>query len=304
MILKMTTAGTCPICKIRPADSREHVWPHWFLKRMDAHAAPKGSWAVNGEPILDRDDVQYAGRAQRERVMLDICATCNNELDRRFEKPAKGLVDVLAINEWAGPFTQDEWLTVGLWWTKLLLLLGLPEARYATPRIDEQIIVRHDEPQALDLRWLTDGSPPPSELSLYIHNVDLANQEIVHTIPIPHIVVEPDGGLVHFHLLQLASTGACLTLLSHPGWPVKHPFVADGTGWELLHSPPPTGSDLSALPFFGRTAIHWATFAAHLKPGHALGSGLPPLRPTPDALTPDPDVFAVLDGYLFDYLGD
>lgn len=184
--IEMTTAGTCPICKIRPANSREHVWPHWFLKRMDAHAAPKGSWAVNGEPILDRDDVQYAGRAQRERVMLDICATCNNELDRRFEKPAKGLVDVLAINEWAGPLTQDEWLTIGLWWTKLLLLLGLPEARYATPRINEQIIVRHDEPQALDLRWLTDGSPPPSELSLYIHNVDLANQEIVHTIPISH----------------------------------------------------------------------------------------------------------------------
>ena len=62
---------------------------------MDKHGSPTVGWTRNGDPIVNRDGVQYANRKERERVLLDICETCNNELDRRFEKDAKGLVDVL-----------------------------------------------------------------------------------------------------------------------------------------------------------------------------------------------------------------
>ena len=296
--------GICPICRAVPADSREHVWPHWYLKRMDAHAPPSGAWTSNGKPITNRDGVQYADRVERERVMLDICEICNNELDRRFEKPAKGLIETAVINRWTGPLSQAEWRTIGLWWVKLLLLLGLPEARYATDRINDGIVVRHDGPEALDLRWLTDGTAVPAGLSLYVYHADMADSKVVHTVPIPHAVVEPNDVQTHYHELSMATPGVCFTMVSHPGWPIEHPFVAQGTGWELLHAPPPSGSGLFEIAAYGPKAIHWMTFGAHLKPGHALGSDLPPLRATSNPLAPDPDVFAVLDGYLFDYLGD
>jgi hypothetical protein len=291
--------NVCPICRARPADSREHVWPQWFLRRLDAHSAPTGAWTSNGEPITNRDRVQYAGRSQRERVILDICGACNNELDRRFEKPSQGLVEAAVLNRWVGPRSQSEWRQIGLWWVKLLLLLGLPSARYATNRINDKIVVRHDVPEALDLRWLTDGSAAPDELSLYAFHADMSVTKTVHTMPMPRYVTGQNGNRTHFHQLSQAMTGVCFTMVSHPGWPIDHPFVADGTAWELLHSPPPSGSDLSTMPSYGPKAIQWASFGAVLKPGHDLGSGLPPLRATVDALTPDPDVLTVLQEYFF-----
>lgn len=290
---------TCPICRARPADSREHVWAHWYLESMDKHAAPMTAWTSNGTPVVNRDGVQYAGRAERERVMLDICQTCNNELDRRFEKPAQGLVDTLVKAGFAGALTQEQWGAVGLWWAKLLLLLGLPESRYATPRINDKIVARFDAADQLDLRWLTDGSPVPDGLSLYAYRVDLDDTSIHHTVPIPSVVTDATGNRTYFHFLHFATQGVGFSLVSHPGWPVEHPLVTSGSAWELLHSPPPSDSDLSLLPVFGPRAIWWPTFGAVLKPEFALDNTLPPLRATGGVIDPDPRVLEVLEGYEF-----
>jgi len=291
--------GICPICQLLPADSREHVWPDWYLKRMDQHAAPTAAWTSNGEPIRNREGVQYAGRAQRERVLLDICEVCNNELDRRFEKPAKDLVDTVVKARWIGSLTSDQWNILGLWWTKVLLLLGLPDARYATPRINDKIVARFDAPEQLDLRWLTDGSPAPDAVSLYVHHADLANMETAYAIPIPSVVTDASGYKTHFHVLHAATDGVGFTVVSHPGWPIDHPLVSDGTGWELLHAPPPSDGDLSLLPAYGPRVISWQEFGAVLKQGHALDGTLPPLRATHGLLDPDSDVLSVLDHYEF-----
>ena len=296
---KIKVMATCPICRTRPADSREHVWAHWYLEHMDKHAAPMTAWTSNGSPIVNRDGLQYAGRAERERVMLDICKTCNNELDRRFEKPAQGLVDTVVKAGFAGALTREQWGTVGLWWAKLLLLLGLPESRYATSRINDKIVARFDAADQLDLRWLTDGSPVPDGLSLYAHRVDLADSSTVYAVPFPSVVTDARGNHTYFHVLDLATQGVGFSLVSHPGWPVDHPLVSVGSAWELLHSPPPSGSDLSLLPAFGPRAISWQTFGAVLKPGFALDDTLPPLRATRGLIDPDPRVLDILEGYEF-----
>lgn len=236
--------------------TREHIWPDWFLKNMDALGPPSAPWAANGELLRDRDGQPIHPRA-RTRVLIPACEPCNNAMGKQFELPAKDVVRRLAANKWAGSASRKEWQAIGYWFAKVLLLLGHPQARYANPRIDPFTVRFDAQAPPPDCAWLSKAARPPVDLSVWIHNTALQETEPNHVMRVPRAAVSPDGTLAHCHELTLATPGACVTLLSHPGGTVDHPLVAQGHAWELLRSPPADGSDLSAMPSLSDRDVFW-----------------------------------------------
>jgi hypothetical protein len=268
----------CAICGTAVADTREHVWPQWYLGDLDELGPPSTNWSVNGLPVLNRHGVPV-GSPRRQRVVIPACGACNTELDRRFEKPAKDAIRRQVNARWRGSEKREDWRAIGLWWVKILLLLGNPLARHEHPRID-QIAVRFDSGQP-DYAWMINGGSPPKGLSLWVFNGTLMDETQQYRVPVPRAVISADGSRTDFHFMMLGTEGLCVTLLSHPGWPVEHPLVQKGHAWELLHSPP-EGGDLSSLPMLGCKTVAWTTFLPTLAEGVTLGGELPPLRHTDD----------------------
>jgi hypothetical protein len=284
----------CPLCRIAPADTREHVWSQWYLRHLDAIGPPATGWSVNGMPVLNRDGVQFRNQ-HRQRVLIPACASCNSELDKRFEKPAQDVVRRLVGARWSGSEGREEWRAVGMWLTKVLLLLGSPNARHEQERIDE-VAVRFDSSEP-DYTWMIDGSPPPADLSLWVFNGTFDDATTRYKVPVPRSVVGADGNRTVFRFMMLGTEGLCATLLAHPGWPVRHPLVEEGQAWELLHDPPESG-ELSCLSRLGCKTVAWTTFVPTLIDGVHLGGGLPPLRHTDD-WPAAPEVMELLESCEF-----
>ncbi|MGK5681654.1 hypothetical protein [Actinoplanes sp. URMC 104] len=291
----MPPKSMCVLCKARPEHGvGEHIWPSWYLRDLDKTGPPASGWARNGEPILNRRDVQIH-LDERQRVLIPACEPCNTELNRRFEDPAKPIIRrLMGPAGWTGEATAEEWKIVGLWFAKVLLLLGHPEARYSHPTISKHA-VKFDVGTP-DLSWLIDSSPPPTGLSLWVFKGSTIRGKPEYVVPTPRSVRTPDGDAVDFHYLLWASSGMCVTLLSHSGWPIEHPLVEQGHAWELLHGA--QGGDLSALQEHSFSAITWTTFDATLKEGFSLDGTLPPLRAV-SGFPVDAEVLNVVSAYQF-----
>lgn len=236
--------------------TREHIWSHWFLSHMDGVGRPSTPWSANGTVLLDRNRKPIQPR-QRTRVLIPACAPCNNAMEKQFETPAKDVVRRLAANHWAGAASREEWKAVGYWFAKVLLLLGHPQARYDNRRIDAFTVRLDPDAPPPDYAWLSAGTGPPADLSVWIHNTALQETAQHHVMRVPCAATSPDGTLTHCHELSLATQGACVTLLSHPGGTVDHPLAAQGHAWELLHLPPEDGSDLSTMPSISHREVFW-----------------------------------------------
>lgn len=234
----MSTA-VCAICRSAATLTREHVWSNWFLQRMDRHGAPPLGWSLNGVPLLTRDRTQIKG-SQRQRVMLGICYACNQSMNMTIEEPAKPVVGPLALNGWRGECTREDWRAVGLWWAKVLLLVGHPDSTLENPRL--QKLVRWHFESAPDVRWLTDGNGIPDHVSVFIHRADFKKAGTRHELVVPAHVFMDDGTIADCHVLSLATPGMAVTAVSSPGVTIEHPLVASGHAWELLHTPPAGGA--------------------------------------------------------------
>ena len=259
---------TCAVCGAAPASTGhgEHVWPKWFLKAMDALGPPKNGWSVNGRPVMNRDGKQIH-LTERQRVTLPACTACNGELNRRFEEPAKSAVEELARNQWSGHYSDADWQAVGMWWAKVLLLLGHPQARYAHPYLDK-VAVRFDGTPP-DYGWMVSGSSPPSHLSLWVFNATMTRADSPFTLVLPSEVVAADNSRTLCHVLSLGTPGLCATVVSHPELCIENPLVERGQAWELLHNPP--SGDLSQLPQLAYDTIAWCR-GGSVRPGHVVGS--------------------------------
>lgn len=285
---------SCPLCESRPATTREHVWPDWHLKDLDDLGAPKSGWAVNGIPIVDRSS-KPVHSSRRQRVLLKICSRCNQTLNQRFEVPAKPVLRRLTGGRWTGPAAEAEWQAVGLWFAKVLLLLGHPLARHEHPAIDRAAI-RFEGPGHPDYSWLVDGSEPPQGLSLWVHNCNMDDTTTSDRVPLPREVNTPGGNPTFFEVMTMATRGLCVTMVWHPGWPIIHPLEARGEAWELLRGSPPDG-DLSTLPPISAKSIAWMPFSGTLTGGLALDGNLPPLMKSEHWLPPD--IMALFDEISF-----
>lgn len=231
---------------------------------------------------------------QRQRVFVPVCPPCNAILNTRFELPARPILRQVLTQGWSVGFTTAEWRTVGLWYAKILLMLGHPEAAYSNDTISAGIVVRWATGSP-DISWLFKGADPPGDLSLWVFNASLTPAQPSHGVVVPRVVHTPGADPVTFHFIKVVDVnGPCLTLLSHPGWPVKHPLVDQGQAWELLRDPPSSGN-LSLLPQLSDDVIAWHAYDMTLASGFRLGAGLlPPLRAGDPSPFPPPEVRDVL----------
>ncbi len=168
--------------------------------------------AVTDSPILDRNGLPIH-RPQRSRVLLPVCESCNGGLNTRFEVSAKEVVTALALSGWAGTHTADEWRAVGMWWAKVILILGHPRARIGDARLDRQARIALDG-RLPDIKWMSDGTGPPDRLSVFVHNTDLAVAAAVHKLAVPAVVYNDDGTPSGCHVLSLLSVAVVFTLES------------------------------------------------------------------------------------------
>lgn len=166
-------------------------------------------------------------------------------MDSRFEHPAKPIIEQKMLTDWTGPLSIAEWVTVGEWWAKTLLLIGHPNSRYESSRLDRALV--HFPPPLPDYTWLVDGSPPPSHLSLFVFRADVSLRSTKYRLAIPELVTGPAGEMDACHVLALAMPGLSVALVSHPGIIIDHPLVSRGEAWELLRGSPPNG-DFATLP--------------------------------------------------------
>lgn len=247
------TSGTCPICLTNAELTREHVWPTWFLQRMDEQSVPPLGWSVNGQPLLDRRKNQIKGD-KRQGIMMPVCDTCNAEMNRRIEVPAQGVVGQLALNNWRGRYKREEWRTFGLWWAKVLLLVGHEESFLENARLNKLVNLNFETKP--DLRWLTDGSPVPGHVSVFVYNADFMRTGTEHELVLPAHVLFGDKVSAECHVLSMSTPGLGISVVSHPGVVIKHPLVGKGRAWEVLHNPPRRG-DIGRLKAVQRDAVRF-----------------------------------------------
>ena len=94
------------------SDAPEHVYPRWFLKLWD-QAGPFTA-KLDGELLRTRSGAPLTS-SKTWRVMLPCCKSCNGDLDRFFEKPAKRplrtlLRDVQPLEDVADVRRAARWL--------------------------------------------------------------------------------------------------------------------------------------------------------------------------------------------------
>lgn len=234
----MTSVGTCPICLTTGDLTREHVWPSWFLQKMDKERVPPLGWSLNGQPLLDRYGDQIKGH-KRQRIMMPVCEPCNSAMNRRIETPAMEVVGPLALSGWRGLYKREQWRAFGRWWAKVLLLIGHDEALLENPRLNKLVNLNFETNP--DLRWLTDGSPVPDHLSVFVYNADFTKTGTEHELVLPAHVLFDVGTAADCHVLSLATPGLGIAVVSHPGVVINHPLVKNGRAWEVLHNPPRRG---------------------------------------------------------------
>jgi hypothetical protein len=235
-------AQQCAICG-GPSNSREHVFPTWFLQLWD-DTGPF-TFRISGKPLRTR-----AGAIKTSpklwRTMLACCTICNGDLDRLFEKPAKDPVrrlmrDMQSINDHA------EVENVARWAIKTLLLASHPEAdqtAFASPADDERDDPWDDYPRGV-LRSIRVGTVPV-DTSLWFALTDPARPGLLDP-PFEDVVLRrtsrPDdlGGSG-----QARTTGfgladgriAWFQLAYHPLHDFEHPFERHGLVTRLWPNPP------------------------------------------------------------------
>lgn len=247
------TMTNCVICGTRPEEGKgEHVWPAWFLKDADTAGRPAFAWSSNGQALLNRID-EPLHFDERQRLLVPACRPCNAILDTRFEKPAKDVVRRLAPNSWTGVAETQEWAAMGLWFAKILLLATHPLAHHQHPEINKHQIV--GDWATKDYAWLIDGTPPPADLSLWAFRAEQKKGTSTAQVMLPKVVQLDDGNIARFPMTMITLDGICLTLVYHPGWPIDHPLVANGSAWELLHNP--LKGNLADLPLMPFNSINW-----------------------------------------------
>lgn len=266
--IRMGQTETCAVCRVNPSTTGqgEHVWPQWFLRAMDALGPPKSPWAVNSVPVLNQRG-RPIRHPVRQRVFLPACSACNTELNVRFERPALAAVKALASNAWVGKVGREDWQAIGMWWVKVLLMLGNPRAKMADDQLNS-VAVRFDDAPP-DYTWMVNGSAPPSDMSLWVFNGTMAKSHPEFTLVLPSTVTMLDGANSLCHELSLATPGLCVTAVSHPGISIDHPLEKRQDAWELLHSPPQEGdlSQLRALPY---NTVAWVR-GGKVPHGHRVG---------------------------------
>ena len=255
--------GPCRICLVRPAASREHVPPEWFVSRLQeltklppGIAEPGGdyTWAKGGETVTKRDGITPRRHSELTRVWLPVCDECNAELNRRFEVPAKPIVrEGLLVGRLA--LDADESAALALWLLKTWMCMGHPDIQHSEPGVDLPSWAL----DGVDLYgWMGDGSAPPDGLHAWVTRLDSRESEPERTIP----VMLPLGGRVLRAAWLFMAAGLLeVTVVYSPHGYVSHPLEAEDRAIRIWLLPPGTELSTGRLPYSVRDEVAWAVSA-------------------------------------------
>ncbi len=271
------------------SDAPEHVYPRWFLKLWD-QAGPFTA-KLDGELLRTRSGAPLTS-SKTWRVMLPCCKSCNGDLDRFFEKPAKRplrtlLRDVQPLEDVADVRRAARWLV------KTLSLAAHPSVNHtAFPSRSAMdgngsISSWGEYPRIVLDSFKIDEIPP--DMSLWAAVTDPSNPGLPDP-PFQEVILRrtyrpdgmggsgrpsttgfglPDGRLAWFQLVY------------HPLHDLSHPFESAGLVTRLWPDPPAT-FDISNRPVLDHRTRLSDVFvdgliAHYLDPGErSIGNG-PPL---------------------------
>jgi hypothetical protein len=227
----------------------EHVWPLWFIKEF--HGEGPFTTARGGEPYTKRDKKPYESDSLLG-VHVPACTPCNGLLNRTIEEPAKPIVKRILRNADSSDelvMTAHECAALARWVLKVGLLSAHPAADYDHPGLQRDIEVpRFSAVRREWLDWMRDETAPPEGFSVFVtrtgrHGASV-DPAVKQRIVLPRLVV--DGADACFMSRSFGFRGLNVTIVWHPGWPIKHAQVDAGRAVRLL--PAPYEVNLGAVP--------------------------------------------------------
>lgn len=249
LVAKKISTKSCVFCQQLNFGVGEHVLPGWFI-REKRHEGPFTA-TVAGEPYRNRDG-NVVRHQSLQGVHVPACESCNSDLNRALEEPAKPIVLKIDAHQDAQTslvLSAKESEDLARWLLKVGILSNHPDAEHDDPHreSDEGRGVFDDVP-AEWIDWMPNAAPPPDHFSVYLTRRtlkgEMAEPTIRQSIVIPKPIV--DDKPLNYMARSFGMAGMDVTIVWHPGWEITHPQVDEGRAVRLW--PSPSSFDFGALP--------------------------------------------------------
>lgn len=233
----------CVLCRNPSTRVGEHVIPKWLITDYHDHgpfaSENRGTpYTTRAGDVLTQDSLPS--------VHVPMCGGCNSMLDRTLEKPAKPVVRRLmpwsANHHW--PLVGAAEVTaLGRWLLKVGLLWAHPasmpdqEAVQRDPGIERFANV---PPEWVD--WMREGRNPPRDFTLFVSRRSPYSGHEPWPGQIRQIDLPRSIQVGARELRFVARDFSCIrgldfTMVWHPGWPIRHPLVAESKAAVLWPDP-------------------------------------------------------------------
>lgn len=242
---------TCVLCPNPSKGVGEHVWPRWLIQEF--HGEGPFTTEKGGIAYTKRDGVTPVTAIALPGVHVPMCESCNTELNRSIEEPAKPVIRRLlpwsSTHAWPA-ISTNEAAALARWFLKIGLLAGHPEAVHDNPHVQrDEDFPRFERVEPAWLDWMRTGSAPPADFSVYVAKRSVMGEQPwegeTQRIFLPTRVVVGDREL-RFATRSFGVRGLDVTMVLHPGWPILHPLEEAGRVAALWPNPAPV--DFDKLP--------------------------------------------------------
>lgn len=245
------TGMTCVLCPNPSKGVGEHVWPRWLIQEF--HGDGPFTTEKGGVAYTKRDGVTPVTAVALPGVHVPMCESCNTELNRSIEEPAKPVIRQLLpwspTHAWPA-ISTNEAAALARWFLKIGLLAGHPEAVHDNPHVQrDEDFPRFERVDPAWLDWMRTGSAPPADFSVYVAKRSVMGEQPwqgeTQRIFLPTRVVVAEREL-RFATRSFGVRGLDVTMVWHPGWPILHPLEEAGRVAALWPNPAPV--DFDKLP--------------------------------------------------------
>lgn len=238
---------TCVLCPNPSKGVGEHVWPRWLIQEF--HGEGPFTTEKGGIAYTKRDGVTPVTAIALPGVHVPMCESCNTELNRSIEEPAKPVIRRLlpwsSTHAWPA-ISTNEAAALARWFLKIGLLAGHPEAVHDNPHVQrDEDFPRFERVEPAWLDWMRTGSAPPADFSVYVAKRSVMGEQPwegeTQRIFLPTRVVVGDREL-RFATRSFGVRGLDVTMVLHPGWPILHPLERPDEWQRFGRTLPPSTS--------------------------------------------------------------
>lgn len=240
----------CVLCPSPSVGVGEHVWPSWLIKKF--HGQGPFYTDKGGVPITKRDEVSKHEMSALPSVHVPMCEPCNTRLSSSIEIPAQDVIE--RFIPWIEPhiwpsLSAKESAALARWFLKVGLLTAHPEAVHDNPKIqNDPAWPRFSRVDLAWLDWMRTGTAPPNDFSVFATRRLVQGDQPHFGEPLRLMIpsVQVDEQDLGFKVRSIGIRGLEVTIVWHPGWPIRHPLVETGRAIRLW--PSPSAVDFSGLP--------------------------------------------------------